>query len=115
MNADSKDALATLAAERLRLIHWDGTGCGTHGTSACVNCFGPSPMDAHEVAAEVIAAVLPLIRNDAIDGVREVIQAMYKRGPGDALQGKPETWRKGMAKAHRVVRDYQEAFTKEQS
>lgn len=41
-------------ADYLESIHWDGNGCGTHGTSACSNCFGPSPMTAREIAEAVL-------------------------------------------------------------
>jgi hypothetical protein len=44
------------AAARLRETHWDGSGCGTHGTNACSRCFGPSPASADEVAREVLEA-----------------------------------------------------------
>lgn len=41
-------------ARALERIHWDGTGCGTHGVNACSNCFGPSPMSSHEVVRFVL-------------------------------------------------------------
>lgn len=44
------------AAKALIARHWDGTGCGTHGANACVSCFGPSPMSAHEVARTTLEA-----------------------------------------------------------
>jgi hypothetical protein len=46
-----------MATRTLTRVHWDGTGCGTHGTSACTNCFGPSPMSAHEVVRDVFASI----------------------------------------------------------
>lgn len=44
-------------AQRLRDIHFDGQGCGTHGSNACSNCFGPSPMNEDEIAREIVALI----------------------------------------------------------
>lgn len=46
-------------------------------------------------------------RDKALDGARKELQAAYKRGPGNNLQGRAETWRKGVSRAHRIVQDYQ--------
>ncbi|MGV3564177.1 MAG: hypothetical protein ACO1ON_12945 [Nocardioides sp.] len=43
--------LRTEGARALERTHFDGQGCGTHGSNACLNCHGPSPMTAREVAA----------------------------------------------------------------
>lgn len=44
------------AGEQLDRSHWDGQGCGTHGTNACTYCFGPSPMTTAEVVEQVLTA-----------------------------------------------------------
>lgn len=106
--SDVDRALVNEAANHLRKIHWDGMGCGTHGVMACSNCHGPSPMDAHEVALEVLLTVLPTYRDTILDAARKEIATAYKRGPGWNLQeSSPSGWRKGMSKAHRIVRDFQ--------
>lgn len=48
--------LEELIANRLRSIHFDGTGCGgtPYDTGNCSNCYGPSPMSADEIAEEVV-------------------------------------------------------------
>jgi hypothetical protein len=56
MTTPSADLTADLA-ELLIRAHFDGTGCGTNGPNACSNCAGPSPMDAHEIAAVLAARV----------------------------------------------------------
>lgn len=53
----SSQDLTSRIADRLRTVHFDGNGCGTHGPNACSNCYGPSPMSADEVAREVAAVV----------------------------------------------------------
>lgn len=80
-------AMVNEAANRLRIIHWDGMGCDTHGTSACTNCFGPSPMTAHEVAAEVLAAVLPSYKQSVTAKYRRFVKAVREitRG-GESMQ-----------------------------
>lgn len=62
------------AARALVSQHWDGEGCGTHGVNACVNCFGPSPYTAREVAREVLRVAAPLI---AARALREAADGMY--------------------------------------
>lgn len=54
---DLSDGLADAIAKRLHLIHFDGQGCGTNGSNACSNCFGPSPMSADELAEDIAAEV----------------------------------------------------------
>lgn len=55
-------------AAHLASIHFDGTGCGTTGTNACSNCYGPSPMDAYEVADAVLAVLdVPALRERVAD------------------------------------------------
>lgn len=49
----------TRAAEWLRVTHWDGNGCGTHGTNACSRCYGPSPADTNEIADDVLEVIWP--------------------------------------------------------
>jgi hypothetical protein len=56
--------LVRVGMDALDKIHWDGTGCTTNDNSACVYCFGPSPMSSFEVAEAVIDAVEPIIRED---------------------------------------------------
>jgi len=48
------------------------------------------------------------VRAEALNGARAELQAAYKRGPGARLDGLESTWRKGVAKAHRIVRDCQD-------
>lgn len=48
------DELVRRIGEHLERVHWNGEGCGTYGTSACVMCFGPSPMTSYEVVREVL-------------------------------------------------------------
>lgn len=48
------------------------------------------------------------VRAEALNGARAELQAAYKRGPGARLDGLESTRRKGVAKAHRIVRDYQD-------
>ena len=50
VSAQARDA----AIDDLNRIHFNGQGCGTHGTNACSNCFGPDPMSAREVVAHVL-------------------------------------------------------------
>jgi hypothetical protein len=50
------DAQVRAVAEALESMHWDGMGCGTHGTNACSNCHGPSPMSATELARAALEA-----------------------------------------------------------
>lgn len=54
--------LIKVGVDALQRSHWNGEGCGTHGTNACVYCFGPSPMGAYEVVETILAAVEPAIR-----------------------------------------------------
>lgn len=49
--------LAEAIAARLTRIHFDGEGCGTYGPNACSNCFGPSPMSAHELGRDLAVEV----------------------------------------------------------
>jgi len=56
-------------------------------------------------ARAALAAVLPLHAVAVLDGARKELQVAYKRGPGASLAGKPSTWLKGFARAHRIVRD----------
>lgn len=44
--------------------HWDGTGCGTHGSNACLYCFGPSPMSVYEIVETICSVIEPIIRAD---------------------------------------------------
>lgn len=60
------EAIEEAGVHALVSQHWDGTGCGTHGTNACVNCFGPSPYTAREVAREVLRVAEPLIAARAL-------------------------------------------------
>jgi hypothetical protein len=47
--------------QELKKTHFDGTGCGTKGTSACSNCYGEgSQMTAEEIAD----LIMPLIARD---------------------------------------------------
>ena len=46
-----------VGAKALRSVHFDGNGCGTHGSNGCSICFGPNPMDSYEVAQVVLEAV----------------------------------------------------------
>lgn len=62
---------------------------------------------AEDHAAHVIVA----IQAQALLGARAALQAAYKRGPGANLDGHASTWRKGMARAHRIVIDYQRTLT----
>lgn len=66
---------------------------------------------AERIARHALAAVLPEIQAQALLGARAELQAAYRRGPGSRLDGLEKTWRKGMAKAHRIVQDYQESLT----
>lgn len=40
-------------AEELKRHHFSGTECRTNGPGGCVQCFGPSPMSAEEIARVV--------------------------------------------------------------
>lgn len=51
---DLRNAIAAALARS----HWDGEGCGTYGSNACSNCFGPSPMNEREIADLVVKAVV---------------------------------------------------------
>ena len=57
-------------AEWLRSIHFDGSGCGTNGIGGCSNCYGPSPMDAYELAEALIES----------DEVREALTKAWGEG-----------------------------------
>jgi hypothetical protein len=52
-----------------------------------------------------LEAAASLIAGRALREARDELLAAYKTGPGNSLQGNPETWRKGFAKAHRIVCD----------
>ena len=52
------------AAQHLEKIHWNGQGCGTNGTGGCGHCFGPSPMSADDVVADVYDNIAPAIQNE---------------------------------------------------
>lgn len=54
---DTKILMIENIRKALLLRHFDGNGCGTHDGTACSVCFGPSPMDAREVAEVVVAAL----------------------------------------------------------
>lgn len=51
--------LANRIADRLRLIHFDGTGCGVEADHpcACSNCFGPSPMSADAIGRDLATMI----------------------------------------------------------
>jgi hypothetical protein len=76
------DDMRERVAEVLRRQHFDGTGCGTNGSNACSNCFGPSPMTADEIAD----ALLPLIAEARTEGaaeVRERVEAVASEWESD--------------------------------
>lgn len=58
------DAQVNAGADALERMHWDGEGCGTHGTNACSICHGPSPMTPTEVARVVLEAARELEKNE---------------------------------------------------
>jgi hypothetical protein len=57
-----RSEVARRIADELHTRHWDGTGCGTNGPSACSICYGPSPMTVHEVAAIAARVALDVLR-----------------------------------------------------
>lgn len=63
MSMDLKAAVEA-GSRDLAAKHWDGTGCGYHGSSACSYCYGPSPMNATEVAESVLQSALEYIDTD---------------------------------------------------
>lgn len=91
------DAMIEAAAARLRSIHWDGTGCGTNGHMGCAHCFGPSPLDEREISREVLAAVLPLVREQIAEEILTACNALEHLGEG-------MNFRHGIREAARIAR-----------
>lgn len=112
MNADEvPDELVEKAARALRDEQCTGHD---HGTDACPDrhCRDDRTLPFYRARVQpALAAVLPEIQAQALDGARAELQAAYKAGPGARLDGRVETWRKGMSRAHRIVHDYQRSLT----
>lgn len=98
---------------------WDAEGSTFTGYSgdvartwdALAALFPAEAETRRSVERHALAAVLPEIQAQALSGARAELQAAYRAGPGARLDGMPATWRKGMARAHRIVRDYQRSLT----
>jgi len=69
-----RQAIERTVVDTLRAIHHDGTGCGTSGTGGCSVCFGPSPLDATEIAEHLVPALM-----DAVAPALEAAQAENQR------------------------------------
>lgn len=52
--------------EYLTGIHWNGTGCNVEpdNPSACVYCYGPSPMSTKEVVETILDLATPKIQHE---------------------------------------------------
>ena len=90
--AVDRDALA----DWLRSIHFDGTGCGTNGTGGCSYCYGPSPMDAYELAEALVESSGVLrdaadVERDALAAVEAVLEAT-RPGPRDFDDDEAAAW-----------------------
>jgi hypothetical protein len=99
------------AATRLRTTHWDGNGCGTNGTNGCSRCCGPSPADAREVAAEVLAAAVPALLNDLADRIAKLASYNCELRYDGTEDPEVGAWVQGIHNAHDLVRAAAEGWT----
>lgn len=80
-----RQAIERTVVDTLRSIHFDGTGCGTNGTGGCSVCYGPSPLDATEIAEHLAPAIMDAVAlaleaaEAEIERLREEIQAETER------------------------------------
>jgi len=63
---DLQEQLERTVVDRLRRIHFDGNGCGTHDSGACSACYGPSPLDATEIAEHLVPAIMDVLRQRGV-------------------------------------------------
>jgi len=58
---EMRQAIERAVVDTLRSIHHDGTGCGTNGSGGCSVCYGPSPLDATEIAEHLVPAIVDAV------------------------------------------------------
>lgn len=77
---EMRQAIERTVVDTLRRIHFDGNGCGTHDSGACSVCYGPSPLDATEIAEHLVPAIVGVVAPALEAAERRIRELEHERG-----------------------------------